>query len=176
MGGLIFFAVIGIWFFIVLALTNWVAKKLPTKWWKVPLSLLLFIVFLIMPVIYEIVGGWQFKRLCEVNAEIKVDKVTAVGRTVYFVPQPAFEMKNKFVRIVLKPHKFVDATTGDVVVSYNTLRANGGVLFKRISQGNVPLIFNCTCVPKNRPASVETFKPFGINYIEPPVTKNGELK
>jgi energy-coupling factor transporter transmembrane protein EcfT len=174
MGGLIFFAVIGIWFFIVLGVIFWIAKKLPERWWRIPISLLFFIVVLILPIIDEIVGGWQFKRLCEANSEIQVNRTTAVGKTVYFVPQPAVEIENKFVRIVLKTHKFVDSTTNEVVVSYKTFRANGGVLFKHISQGRVPLIFNGTCVPKNRPASVETFKPFGINYIEPPVIKNGD--
>ena len=171
MGGLIFFAVIGIWCLLVVGFVVWVVKKMPDKWWRIPISFFMLVILLILPVIDEVVGGWQFKKLCEANADIQVDKETAVGRTVYFVSQTAIEIEGAWVRIVLKIHEFVDSTTGEVVVSYNTLRANGGAFFGGASQSGVPLLFNGTCVPKNRPASVDTFKLLGINYIEPPVTK-----
>lgn len=175
MGGLILFTVLGIWFLIVLALTSWIAKKLPQRWWKIPLRILIFVVLLILPVIDEIVGGWQFKRLCEANADIQVDKEAAIGKTVYYQSQASIEIKGTWVHIVLQPWRFVDSITGEQIISYNTLLAGGGLFFKNFSQGGVPLLFNGTCVPKNRPGSVETFKAFGIKYIEPPVNKNEEL-
>ena len=41
MAGLIFIIIMGIWFLIVLALASWMVKKLPARWWKIPLSILI---------------------------------------------------------------------------------------------------------------------------------------
>ena len=167
MGGLILVVVLGIWFLIVLALTSWIAKKLPQRWWKTPLSLLIFIVFLIAPVIDEIVGGWQFKRLCETNADIQVNKETAIGRTVYLAKVPDVEIKGTWVRVALQPRQFVDQTTGDIVVSYNSVIASGG-LFKFISQGKAPLLFKGSCKTGDLYTVEKLFKELRITLIGHP--------
>jgi hypothetical protein len=53
---------------------------------------------------------------------------------------------------------------------YNTLSASGGWLARTLKfpTGEWPITFEGFCAPKNQPGSVKTFKPFGINYIEPP--------
>ena len=164
MGGLIFFAVIGVWFFIVLALIIWLTKKLPEKWWRIPLSFLVFVVFLIFPIVDEIVGGWQFQRLCEANADIQVDRVTAVGKAVYYDSQPAVEIKGKWIRIVLQPWRYVDVESGDVVIAFSTLRASGSFLGKYLAQGAPPLTFNGSCWPKESPKGLR--KLLQINVLE----------
>lgn len=140
--------------------------------------MVIFAALLPLPLIDEIVGGRQFEQLCKDNSTIQVDRATAAGKTVYYAPQPSVEIKGTWVRVVLKPQWFVDATTGKTVVSYNELIAVGGRFIQTlgISEGGMPLTFRGTCVPSNRPGSIETFKPFGINYIEPPATKIGEKK
>ena len=52
--------------------------------------------------------------------------------------------------MVLKPWRFVDATTGEPAVSYNTLMVDGGWLARvlGISEGGVPLTFDGNCGPK----------------------------
>ena len=121
-------------------------------------------------------GGRQFKQLCEANSTIHVDRATAAGRTVYLAETPDVEIKGTWVRVVLKPWRFVDAMTGELVVSYNTLQAQGG-RFLKVSEGHEPLTFNGYCAPAESPASVETFRPYDINYIEPPhMNRYGEQK
>jgi len=178
MTGIFLLLVVIIWFFIVFLLSKIITIKLPEKWWRIPVRILLFLALLPLPLADEIVGGRQFEQLCKDNSTIQVDRATAVGKTVYFVPQPDVEIKGTWVRMVLKPQRFVDATTGETVVSYNELIAEGGRFIQAlgISEGGMPLIFRGTCVPENRPASIETFKSFGINYIEPPIAKNGTNK
>ena len=175
MGGLILLFVIGLWLAFVIWLSKIITKRLPEKWWRMPVGILVFGVLLPLPVLDEIVGGRQFEKLCKENSTIQVNRATAVGRTVYLAQTPDVEIKRTWVRVVLKPWRYVDATTGEVVVSYNTLQARGG-RFLKISEGHVPLTFNGYCAPANRPGSIQTFKPLGINYIEPPLTKNEELK
>ena len=50
---------------------------------------------------------------------------------------------------MIQPWRFVDAQTGETVVSYNRLGAVGGRLVQTFgfSEGKVPLLFNGTCVP-----------------------------
>jgi hypothetical protein len=166
MGGLIFFAVIGIWFFIVLGVIVWIAKKLPERWWRTPLSLLLFIVVLILPIIDEIVGGWQFKRLCEANSEIQVDKAMAVGKTVYLAEAPDVEIKSAWMRVVLKPWMFLDVATDDLIISYNTLKANNSFLGKYMSQEGVPILFKGWCEPGGIVDPIKLFENLGVIYVE----------
>jgi hypothetical protein len=143
-----------------------------------PARVLLFLAVAPVPLIDEIVGGRQFAQLCKENSTIQVDRAKAAGKTVYLAEDPDINIKGAWVRIVLQPWRYVDATTDETIVSYNTLLAGGGVFIRTlgISEGGVPLTFKGHCAPKNRPASVETFKDFGINYVQPPVSKDGEKK
>ena len=149
MTGLLLLSVAAIWLTLVIWLRNVIAKQLPAAWWRAPMRLLIFAVLLPLPVLDEIVGGWQFKQLCKGNSTIQVDRATAVGKTVYFVPQANVEVKGTWVRVVLQPKRFVDATTGETVVSYNTLIAAGGRFIRMlgISEGGMPLTFRGTCEP-----------------------------
>lgn len=157
-----------------LAVAAWLSKiitsKLPPDTWRIPVAVVIFAGLLPLPVLDEIVGGWQFNQLCNEHATITIVRVASVGRTVYFVPEPNVEVKGTWVRVVLQPKRFVDATTGETVVRYDELIATGGWLTKKLGifEGGMPLTFNGTCVPPNRPASVGTFEPLGLNYVEPP--------
>ena len=164
MGGLILLFVIGLWLAFVIWLSKIITKKLPKKWWRIPIGILVFTVLLPLPVLDELVGGRQFEKLCKENSTIQVNRATAVGRTVYYVPEPSVEIKGTWVRVVLQPWRYVDATTGEVVVSYNTLQARGG-RFLKISEGHVPLTFNGTCWPEH---VKDTFTSLQITALDRP--------
>ena len=176
MTGIYLLFIAAIWLAVVILLSKIITQKLPIATWRIPVAVVLFAALLPLPLIDEIVGGRQFEQLCKDNSTIQVNRVTAVGKTVYSVPQPRVETKGTWVRVVLQPYRYVDATTGEAVVSYNELIAVGGWLTRSLGLGGSPLTFRGNCVPANRPGSVQTFEAFGINYIEPPITKNGELK
>jgi hypothetical protein len=178
MTGIFLLFVMAIWLGIAVWLGKIIATRLPATRWRGAVGMLIVALLLPLPLIDEIVGARQFKQLCKENSAIQMNRVTAVGKTVYLARTPDVEIKGTWVRVVLKPWRFVDSTTGESVVSYNTLMADGGRLIRTlgISEGGVPLTFKGTCVPPNRPGSIETFRIFGINYIEPPVEKSGVLK
>ncbi|MDK9714642.1 MAG: hypothetical protein OEL86_11200 [Sulfuritalea sp.] len=175
MGGLILFFVIGLWIALIVWLSKVIATRIPSARWRLPVGLLVFAVLVPLPVLDELVGGRQFERLCRENSTILVNRATAVGRTVYLAKTSPLLAKGTWVPVIVQPWRYVDATTGEVVVSYNTLRAKGG-RFLKVSEGHVPLTFTGSCEPTGIPYSIETFKDFGINYIEPPITRNGERK
>ena len=62
MGGLILLFVIGFWLAFVIWLSKIITKKLPKKWWRIPIGILVFTVLLPLPVLDEIVGGRQFVK------------------------------------------------------------------------------------------------------------------
>ncbi|HNI74674.1 MAG TPA: hypothetical protein PLX65_14305 [Accumulibacter sp.] len=175
MGGLILFFVVGLWVVLVVWLSKVVATRIPAERWRLPVGLLVFSVLAPLPILDELVGARQFERLCQENFTIKVDRATAVGRTVYLNPTPSFVVEGTWVPIIVQPWRYVDVTTGETVLSYNTLRAKGG-RFLKVSEGQVPITFKGSCEPTGVPYSIETFKVFGINYIEPPITRSGERK
>lgn len=149
MTGLFLLFVTVLWMTVVVCLSKIVTKRLPMTWWRLPVGFLMFLVLLPLPLIDEIVGGRQFEQLCKENSTIQVDRATAAGKTVYFVPQPDVEIKGTWLRVVLKPQRFVDASTGEVVIGLNKLVASGGWLVRTlgISEGGVPLTFKGWCQP-----------------------------
>lgn len=178
MTGILLIAVAFAWLIAVVVVTRWVARRFNSPTMKVVSWMILLPALMVAPLVDELIGKRQFEQLCKENSTIQVDRAKAVGKTVYLAKTADVEIKDKWVRIVLKPVRFVDVTTGEPVVSYSELMADGGWLVRTliISEGRVPLTFGSTCMPKNRPGSVQTFQPFGINYIEPPTTQNGETK
>lgn len=168
MTGILLIAVTLAWLLIVIWLSKTIGKKLPLTWLRLLVGLLVFAVLLPLPLIDEIVGGRQFERLCKENSTIQVDRATAAGKTVYFAPEPPIEIKDAWLRIVLQPHRFVDAVTGVSVLGYNTLTAEGGRFIHalRISEGDMPLTFRGSCGPKEN--TKELVKSLGIVALDRP--------
>jgi hypothetical protein len=162
-----------VWLAIALFLASFIARRLFKKSWQPLIALALIIVLVPLPLIDEIVGGMQFRQLCKQHSLIRMNPVTAPGRTVYLADLPDVEIVGTWVRVVSKPWQFVDVKTGEPVVSYYTLHASGGWLIHAlpVSDGSAPLTFSGFCAPINRPASTGTFKQLGIDYVEPPVKK-----
>jgi|SRR6185369_4572617 len=170
MTGFLLLLVTGIW----LAIDSWlsinITRKLTNATWRIPVAALIFAVLLPLPLIDEIVGGRQFEQLCRENSTIQVDRATAVGRTVYLAQADDLDIKGTWVRVVLQPRRFVDATTGETVISFNDLIAAGGLFIRTlgISEGSAPLIFKRWCQAADQYALDKLFKELGISLIRRP--------
>lgn len=177
MSGLLLLAVAVLWLVVATSIAIAVFKRLPERTWRFPVVAILFLALVPLPLIDEILGKKQFEQLCRENATIQVDRSTAAGRTVYLAEVPFLEATGTWIRVVVRPWRYVDAKTGETVVSYNTVQASGGrfVHALPLSEGRVPLLFRGSCVPADRPASAQDFSELGINYIERP-TKKREAK
>jgi len=168
MTGIFLLFVSVIWLFIAIFLAKIITTKLPKKWWRMPVRIVLFIALLPLPLIDEIVGGRQFEQLCKENSTIQVDRVAAIGKTVYLANLPDIQIKDTWVPIRLQQWRFLDATTGEPVVSYNILHATGGRFIRMlgISEGNVPLTFESFCEPGGVVDPLELFRKLGITQIQ----------
>jgi hypothetical protein len=174
MSGLFLLFAGGVWAALLALLAYVLTSRIQEDVLRFVVAALVFGLLLPLPLIDELLGKREFEQLCEANATVKVDREKAVGKTVYLAPTTDTEMKDKWLRIVVKQWRFVELDTGEPVVSYDTLEAAGGRFVKAfaISEGRVPLTFaNYYCGPKERPASAQAFAALGIKYVEPPTTK-----
>ena len=174
--GIYLLGVMALWVIAAFFITLFAFRRMPRKYWRLPLAIVLFLVLVPLPLIDEIVGGRQFEQLCKENSTIQVNRATAVGRTVYLAQTPSVKIKGTWVRVTLQPWRYVDATTGEVVVSYNTLGARGG-RFLKISEGHVPLTFNGYCAPGgSRIYADRLFKELRITQVQRSELNIGESK
>lgn len=178
MTGIYLLFVAAIWLAVVIWLSKFLTRKLPIATWRIPVAMVIFAVLLPLPLIDEIVGGRQFEQLCKDNSTIQVDRAMARGKTVYFDPQPDVEIKETWVRVVLQPRRFVDATTGETVVSFNDLIAVGGRFIQMlgISEGGMPLTFKGWCQPGDQYALEKLLKELNITLIRRAEKNTGEAK
>ena len=159
MNGLIVLLLAPVWLIVSIALAVFVARRLPGRWWRVPLAVLLALVLYPLPVIDSIVGGIQFEQLCKQNATIHVD-AKAAGRTVYLSEEGVRRhVEGTWVPVVLTEWRFVDAGTGETVVTYNTVKAGYG--FFGLAVGG-----DQACSPKDAPSTKEAFQRLGITFIQ----------
>ncbi len=166
------------WTAFVAWLSLFSTRKLPLSTWRVPVALAVFAVVLPLPLVDELVGKRQFEQLCQENSTIQVDRASAAGRTVYLAKTDDMEIKGTWVRVVLQPRRFVDATTGEAVVSHNELVADGGRFVRAIgiSEGGVPLTFKGWCQPGDQYALDRLLKELEITQVRRPQTNHGEKK
>jgi hypothetical protein len=156
MSGLLLFAVVALWWFVLRWVVKRIGNRLPNRPWRLVITLAIFTLLLPLPVIDEIVGGWQFSRLCNQHDKIQVDREKVRGTTIYFVPTRSVELMGMWVPVRRQAWTFVDKGMGAVVMQYDSFHANGGWLIRtlRISEGNVPLLFRDSCFPKENPVAL----------------------
>lgn len=144
MTGLLVLIVAAAWLWAVI----WLAKKagalLPKRTGTMAVQLLIGALLLPLPLIDEVVGGVQFRRLCEKNV-VHTSADSLRGRTVYLDYQSQTPVKGTWVRVWAHPQRFIDSNSGEVVLSYDFLRAEGGALFPGFDSGHDPLLFKGEC-------------------------------
>lgn len=145
--GLLFLIEVALWLFILKWVVKAIGSQFPARPWRTVAMVGIFVVMLPLPLLDEIVGGWQFKRLCEANV-VHVDKDTARGTTVYEerVSSP-LPVSGTWVNVRKWPFHFLDTETGKVVVSFDQFYADGGRLFPGFDSGHDPLTFEGECHP-----------------------------
>jgi hypothetical protein len=162
--GIFFFTVLGLWLWVCLALARALMRRLGRRPWRYFVGLAAFIVLLVAPVADEIAGGMQFRALCEREAVLTIDAEKVRGRTLkrFGVKLPAVDA---VVDIERWRESFVDAISGEELISFVWLRVSGGRFVRalHISEGNEPLLIHpSTCDPGR---SVRWEKVYGFVLI-----------
>ncbi len=162
MSGILLLIVAALWLLIAFFLAKAIAHVLPKVWWAYVLRVVVFLALLPLPLIDEIVGKSQFEQLCRENSTIQLDRAKTAGKTVYLADQPSIEAKGTWVSVVIQPWRYVDATTGETVVSYNTLQAGRRFFLTHFGT----LTFNGYCAPGGRVDPVKLFKEIGVTQVQ----------
>lgn len=160
--GLYVLLLLAAWFIAVCVVVTLVARKLVPKPWRVLVGVVAVVALFPLPLIDEIVGGVQFARLCNENAQIVVDRDSARGRVVYRADVPQKRIKGTWVPVLETKWLFIDAKTGEIVVSYSTFDAGPG--FLHISGG--PLLFKGYCAPGGHVNPGKLLDKLGVRRVE----------
>jgi hypothetical protein len=128
-----------------------ISKTLTTHlkpaWVKGLSALLLMAVLIPLPVADEIIGGWQFKRLCEKNGISEAKLAKAKGMTLNYKSSPFARTEGTLLNVTGQKIAYVEALQNVPIVEYTDYRSEGGWLINslHISETHAPLIFESSC-------------------------------
>lgn len=154
MTGILLFAVFCLWLWICVAITHALVARNTARWWRAPAAIFMFGILLVLPVIDEVIGGFQFRALCETGAVLKIDVAKAKGRVVRLVIDPSNQpVAGQLLRTLHSHYSYRAIDTDEEIASLNTYEVDGGllVLLLGISNSNSPLtIGSAACSPPDR--------------------------
>ena len=164
--GLLFFVGIGFWFIVAIILS----RKIP-RWLGVTkhvgiVSVLLFPVVLVAPVADEIIGRWQFNRLCEREAVVTLSPDWEKVKRARQQPDSRREIEGYLIPIHSWGGEIVDVDTGKAFMQSQSLFTRGGFLRRHVYSLSGQAT---SCHPNNLQAIQKQ-----LNLLE--LLKQGEMK
>ena len=130
--GLLFLLGMGLWFIAAIMLSKRIPRWLGVTKYRVAISVLLFPVVLAAPIADDLVGRWQFYRLCDREAVVTLspdaDKVTRAQSNHL----PITLIAGYAIPIWIQRVEFVDVDTGKQFLSYTGFHADGGFLHRHL--------------------------------------------
>lgn len=153
MTGLLLLAVVGLWVWACVAITRAALRRVPSPPWRWLVAPTLFTALLILPVVDEIVGGFQFRALCEKGAVLQLGVKKPAGRITRYVGDPIDADVSGTAIPILRSHiEYHDVATGELVASHDRYVAKGGFFVRLlgISENNSPLTIGApSCSAEN---------------------------
>lgn len=152
MTGIVLLAVVGLWLWLCIVVARALLRQLRPQPWRWLAAASLFALMLIAPVGDEIVGGFQFRALCEKNANFRIGVANPEARTTRVAVRPANEvLPGTAITIYHSRIEYTDVQSGERVVDFDEYVAKGGVFIRTlaISQSNAPItIDRPSCSPQ----------------------------
>lgn len=144
--GLMFLVGIAIWLVVVIYL----CKRIP-RWVGITrhanvAGFALFPVLLVLPIADDLIGRWQFDRLCEREAVIWLSPDWMSVKKVVRNSLPREEIAGANIRVYKTVVEYSDAETKEVFLKTTHLSTYGGILFDRLGLG---FDISRMCHPKN---------------------------
>ena len=149
-----------VWFIVSVTVAILIARKLPVGRWRVALAFALAILLVTLPFDDQIVGGMQFRKLCEDNSFITVEREKAKGRTVYLADTPMRQVRGMWLRVAEKEWRFVDVSNGETVVSYREFHAGPRLLHV------APMLVDDHCAPGGRVNNMKLLRELGVTEVD----------
>lgn len=153
MTGLLLVAIVALWAWLAFKLGRFIGRKFADGIWATLLATLIFVVLLTLPVADEIVGGFQFRALCNENAsEFRLGVSKPEGRTTRYSADPVSAVvPGTAIDIYETRVRYTDVESGEAVVEFHRYHATGGIVVRTlgISQGSAPITMGrASCSPE----------------------------
>lgn len=179
MGGLIFFFLLFIWVGIAIFIASVAYKILPKKWWGLVFTFIFFLVLLPLPVFDDLMGSFEFRRLCKELPLIQFDPVKARGRTVY-TDDTRTKIDSKWIPFVVHEWRYLDVNTDELILSYSEIHSQGGWLMTKYkfndSSTSVSFFMNEQCENNTGLNVNKIFKEFDITWVYRPKNNGKKTK
>lgn len=143
---LMFLAGIGLWLTAAIMLSKRIPRWLGMTKYQGNLSVLLFPVVLVAPIADELIGRWQFNRLCEREAVVTLSPDWETVKRARHDDDPTAEIGGYAIPILVQKSSYVDIDTGKVFLTFKAFHTYGGFLFGRLGLG---LGGSTSCWPKD---------------------------
>lgn len=163
---LMLLAGIAVWLVVVSYFSKWIVGLLHPQWQKAPVRALFFVVLVILPIADEIIGRWQFNRLCEREAVVWLSSDWENIKRASKSEIPFKSLHGYFIPIELQQIEYVDLERNQVFLSFKAFHTNGGLLLGYLGLG---LGNSTSCWPKDW---VEVTNKVNTDKL----TKEGKLK
>lgn len=155
--GLIALFILGGWIFLSLFLASRIPRWLGIQRHTRSASVACFLLVLIAPVIQDIVGMWQFDRLCKERAVVWVSPDAGKVKRAKDTSPGTIDLPGYWIPIRLQRAEYSDAETGKPFLSEVGLHTKGGYI------GQIALLGNThSCWPKS---NREVFKELNIDKL-----------
>lgn len=160
MSGLLLILVLGVWVSIAVVIGQKLTSKLKDSKFKPFITFLVIVAIIPLPVVDDIVGGFQFRALCKQGYPPVFDEAEARGKTVKlkqvpiqilnlkpYMGIPRTDIEYTTIPIREESWEYVDHVTGETLISWKDYHAQGGWLSRLIGfpQGSPPYTFNGVC-------------------------------
>lgn len=133
--GLMFLAGIGVWIVAAVYLSKWAFNSLNPKWREPHVRRLFFVVLLILPIADEIIGRWQFHRLCEREAVVWLSPDWKEVKKATRKSLPQEEVNGTIFRVSKTVVEYSDHITGKTFLRTYHFSTHGGFLLDRLGLG-----------------------------------------
>ena len=142
---LIALSMLGGWIFLSVFLAGRIPRWLGIQRYTRSAGFVCFLLLLLAPAAQDIVGMWQFERLCKERAVVWVSPEARQVKRAKDTSSATVELPGYWITIRSQPVEYSDADTGIPFYRYEILHTKGGVVGEIASLGNTQ-----SCRPTNR--------------------------
>lgn len=147
MSGIFLLFIVGLWVWLVFKASKWIGAQVRATQWRTALTGLVFVLLLGLPFADEIIGRFEFRKLCRERAVLQVDAERIRYKTIRSISKQTFPSLSPLA-IEQWTTNYVDVSTGEKMAYITWLRAKGGWISRNFTEGRVPITFqNATCSP-----------------------------
>ncbi|MCV2367428.1 hypothetical protein [Roseateles oligotrophus] len=144
--GILFLIVIAIWLVAAVLLSKRIPRWMGIKKHATVASLLLFPLLLTAPIADELIGSWQFNRLCEREAVVTLRPDWERVKRAQDNDDAITQIDGYVIPISVQRVEFIDADTKQPFLTYKGFHTEGGFLMRH----GLGLDGETSCWPKDK--------------------------